>query len=238
MPTRYAYPQAYAGYSGGQSWPQQLHPYAPAYTWAYPQYPQYGNVPAMAGGSYTGYPSSPRHRERRRSITPEEIQVNALLGGRYRPTADWDVTQDPSTGRHGRDKISERLLAEPATEPPVYQMRLVSDAFPWDINITPPGRKEVVTVGHVFGAIYGILQNPLEKEDWDNETSNVKRIWHRARCARLSRSGASFKLDSHIKQVDVLGDKTFFMGLKPVGPPEEPTEWLLKLGPPPRQGRR
>jgi Family of unknown function (DUF6699) len=205
---------------------------------------------------HAAYPPSPRDRERPRreylsilgydyhgervsvgSITPEEIQAHELLGGRYRPTAVWDVTQDLSTARVGREKFSEPLLSEPATEPPINHMRIICDAFSWDINLDL-GRTEIVTVGHVLGAIYGTLQKHLEREDWDSETSNVKRIWHKARCARLSRSGASFKLDSHIKQVDVLGDKTVFMGLRPVGPVEEPTEWLLKLGPPLKQGRR
>lgn len=170
------------------------------------------------------------------------MQLNELLGGHYRPTTVWDVAQDVPTARHlhGRgavDQIPEALLLKPATEPPVNRMRILSDDFPWVINIALP-RNEAVTVGQIFGAIYGTLQNPMDKEDWDDETPNAKRNLHRNRCARLARGPASFKVDPHIKRVDLLGDKTHFMGLKPVGPVDQPEEWLLKLGPPPKQGRR
>lgn len=218
------------------------------------------------GNPYPGYPVSPRQggkKDRHReclcitsndpvlkvracalgSLSPsDEMELNELLGGRYRPTAVWDVSQDVSTalhvhGRNAFEKVSEALLSNPATDPPVSRMRIVSNDFPWDINMVL-NRNEIVTVGHVLGAIYGTLQKPMEKEDWDDKTSNGKRSLHRTRCVRLARGAASFKVDSHIKQVDFLGDKTFFMGLKAVGSIDQPEEWLLKLGPPPRQGRR
>ena len=165
-----------------------------------------------------------------------------LLGGRYRASTIWDVTTDVSAARHmssGRntDKIPEALLAAPATEPAVHRMRIVSDAFPWDIDVSL-ARHDVVTVKHILSAIHGMLQQPLEREVWDDETPNVKRALHKARCARLGKGAASFKLDSHLKRVDFLCEKTFFMGLRPVGPPDEPSEWLLLLGPLPKQGRR
>lgn len=266
MPARFtSYP---AVYSGGQ-WSQQLpaYPgyaqYPQAYAWGYPQYPQYG-PPAM-GAPYLPYPTSPRpprregrRREYRRfsdhddpidnrssgSLTPPpEIQLHYLLGGLYRPTALWDVTQDLSAARHvpGRgalEKIPEAILAEPATEPPVHHMRIVSDSFEWVIVISLP-RNEVVTVKHVFGAIHGTLEEPLERDEWDEVSTNVKRATHRARGLRLARSPASFKVDPHIIKGDLIGEKSYFMGLKPVGPVEEPKEWLLKLGLPPKShGRR
>lgn len=249
MPPHGARYPAYT-YSAGQ-WPQQLYPYPQypqAYAWGYPQYPQ----PQFAGGPAIGnpypaqgFPLSPRQRkkERHRSLTPPpEIQLHHLLGGRYRPTAVWDVSQDLPAIRHlnahgGVEKVPISLFNEPATNPPISKMRIVSDAFPWDVNIALP-RNEVVLVEHVLGAIYGTLQNPLEKEDWDEETPNAKRNMHKARCIRLSKAAASYKVDMHIKQVDALGDKTLFMGLKPVGNPEDPQEWLLKLGAPQKQGRQ
>lgn len=70
MPARYT---SYPVYSGGQ-WPQQLYQYpqyAPAYGWTYPQYPQYGAVPAM-GNPYPApaYPVSPRQGKKERREYP------------------------------------------------------------------------------------------------------------------------------------------------------------------------
>ncbi|KAF8587747.1 hypothetical protein K439DRAFT_1630356 [Ramaria rubella] len=243
------YPAAqipYGAWSAG-AWPQQLYPaqYPPYPAWYYPQYggaPVVGNYPPQ-------FPVSPgrqkKERNRRHSLTPPpEIQLHHLLGGRYRPTTIWDVGQDPSTSQHmtkhgGVEKLPAPFLDEPATSPPVQKMRIVSDAFDWDINIAVP-RGTVVTVRHIFGAIHGTLQNQLEKDEWDAEPPNSKRNMHRARCARLAKGPASYKVDMHIKRVDTLGERTYFMGLKPVGPVEDPEEWLLMLAPPPKpkQGRR
>lgn len=77
-------------------------------------------------------------------------------------------------------------------------------ALPW---------KEILTVSHVLVGIYDTMQAPMEKEDWDDETSNSKRGLHQNRCERLARDVASFEVDSHIKRVGILGDKTVFWGL-------------------------
>jgi hypothetical protein len=173
---------------------------------------------------------------------PADIALHPLLGGQYRATAFWDVTQDPSTVRQitaqgALDNISPALLTAPATEPRAHFMKIVCDDFPWDVTIKVP-RDEDVTVELVFTCIFGALQEPLLREEWDEETKNCRRRMHKARCMRLARTSASFKLDGPVRRVDFLTEKTIFMGLKPVGPPDAPDEWLLKLGLPPRERRR
>jgi len=116
-------------------------------------------------------------------------------------------------------------------------MKIVCDEFPWPITIQLP-RNEDVTVAHVFNFIFGVLHEPVIKEEWEEETKNARKRIHKARCSRLARGSASFKLDTQVLRADYLTEKTFFMGLKPVGPPDAPDEWLLKLAAPPKEKRR
>jgi len=116
-------------------------------------------------------------------------------------------------------------------------MKIVCDLFPWGITIKLR-RDEEVTVGMVMGAIFGALQEPLETEEWEEETNNNRRKMHRAMCARLARGPPDIQVEGRVKRIDSLGDKTEFLGLKPVGPGYAPEEWLLKLGTPRKKESR
>jgi len=187
-----------------------------------------------------GYPS-PRARGRLTPSPPPDVELDELLGGRYRSTLFWDITHDPSQAlhltRHGtHEKISSSRLATQATEPGAHFMKIVCDEFPWPIIIELP-RRETITVEHVLVHIYEALQESLTRDEWEDESKNRRKAMYRAMCSRLARGQPSYKVDGHVKRVDYLMDKTLFLGLKPVGPPDAPDEWLLKVGSPPKKDR-
>ena len=226
----------------------------------YGQYPQW--YPPYAGGNPYGYGyASPRQKKRRKYHTrlcpqtrlmgilswntgspspADDVQVHQLLGGQHRGTAYWDVTQDPEssarqlTGRGVLEPIPDTMLAAPATDPPTPYMKIICDDFPFDITLDV-GRGEAISVGMVLGAIFGTLQEPLTRDEWDEETKSGKKRIHKSRCIRLGKTPATFKMDGHVLKIDLLTDKTFFVSLKPVGPPDRPDHWLLKLGLPPKR---
>ncbi|KAF8515480.1 hypothetical protein BU17DRAFT_51592, partial [Hysterangium stoloniferum] len=132
--------------------------------------------------------------------------------------------------------IPNHILNQPATNPPVSTMQVVCDQ--WSITINPSGHGPgLVTVRHVLGAIWGTLQEPIPRAQWDQLRGNARRNAHVARCDRIANGQAKFAIGQEtgaIRKVDLLGDRTMFLGLKPVGSTHDPEEWTVKLGP---QGR-
>jgi hypothetical protein len=112
-------------------------------------------------------------------------------------------------------------------------MRISSDEFQWRITIRVP---DVVTVRNVLEAIYGTLQESLEQKEWEELSSTERKNAHRARCMRIAKGPTTFALGRKagtLRRIDIIGDRNIFMGLKPVGPRDEPDEWIVKLGLPP-----
>jgi len=202
----------------------------------YPPYPQAGYAPAVA-------PRSPRHR--RPDLTPSpppDVIAHSILG---RPThLQWLVTDDPfggpgqyfPTANSNPTHIPNHILSQPATDPPLSSMQLLCEERA--INIAVPGH---VTVRHVLGAISGTLQELITRPEWNDLRSNTKRNAHKARCVRVAKGQATFVINEEagaIRRVDLLGDRLFFLGLKPVGPRDDPVEWIVKLGSRRAEGRR
>ncbi|KAF8515481.1 hypothetical protein BU17DRAFT_93472 [Hysterangium stoloniferum] len=222
-------------YSGAYYHPQLPGGYPPVY-W-HPAYPPAGYVPVALG-------RSPRHR--RQDLTPSpppELITHPILNRSAH--LRWSVTYDPfdgprqyfPTANSNPTHIPNQILGQPATKPPVTIMRIVCEQ--WSITIDPsahgPSRvSAIVTVKHVLGAIWGTLQEPIPRSLWDQMRSNERKNAHRARCDRIANSQAKFEIGEDtgaIKKVDLLGNKLVFLGLRPVGPMDDPDEWIVKLGP-------
>lgn len=172
------------------------------------------------------------------SVSPRPVVVlHPILTSARNRMAHWSVTEEPRLARtnphtNGPELIHPSTLAEPATTPELHRMTLVSDDFPWTINLAVPS-SQFVSVGQVLGAIHGSLQEPLSHDEWDELSRNSKTNAHRSRCVRLARMPARYAMPEDalaIRRVDSLAEKTVFLGMKGLGDLENPSEWNVRLG--------
>lgn len=183
--------------------------------------------------------SAPPLQRRPQRPQRQELQLHRFLGGQRRPTAVWDVSQGTLkarrvTSRKSVEPVTQHLLDQPATDPPVTKMRIVCDAFKWDINIhiPPRHRERFVSIRVVLDFIYGTLHEPLIPEDWRDICPTDRRKIYKTMLGRLAQSPPSMNADGCVLRIDCLLDRTVFLGLRPGGP--SPDEWILSLGPPRR----
>ena len=89
-------------------------------------------------------------------------------------------------------------------------MRIVSKAFPWQIDIVSPGN---VTCEDVWNSLWSALQQPIEDSEWGFliREKKSKEIVDAAVRRRLELDPAS---DRRPKRIDYLGNMTLFRGLE------------------------
>jgi Family of unknown function (DUF6699) len=170
----------------------------------------------------------------------QEPQLHEALNGLRHHRAAWDISEDPVmarciTSRGVSEPIPAVVLSQPATQPAIRNMRIISDLFPWDIRIHIPGsvHDRVITVGLVLEAIHGVMQEDLAAEEWETKSTTLKKRIHMEMCARLSRVEPSLETKVRVLKTDCLLGSTEFMGLESVSQGEDAT-WQLSLGPPVR----
>jgi len=217
----------------------------PFYSWTQPQYysPGYWQYVPTSYPMYQQHPLPEQQlvfrgqpgRQNPPSPRPE-LQLHRFLGGQRRPTAVWDVSQGILTARritshNSIEQVTPHFLSQPATEPPMSKMRIVSDSFRWDviIDIPPRSSQRFISLKIVLDAIHGTLQEPLDQEEWREKCAADRRRIYRAMCSRLAKSPPSIKAGGCVWRIDCLEDRTVFLGLRPGGP--SPEQWILSLGP-------
>jgi len=89
-------------------------------------------------------------------------------------------------------------------------MRLVSKAFPWQIDIVSPGN---VTCEDVWHSLWNALQQPIEDSEWGFliREKKSKETVDAAVKRRLELDPMS---DRRPKRIDYLGNMTLFRGLE------------------------
>ncbi|KIK78432.1 hypothetical protein PAXRUDRAFT_834565 [Paxillus rubicundulus Ve08.2h10] len=93
---------------------------------------------------------------------------------------------------------------------PTYELRIISKAFPWTVDIRAPAGS-MVTCTAVFEAIYTMLQEPIADSEWGivvHEKSKKEGI-EKAAKARQGKDK-----NKRLKRIDWLGDTTAFKGLE------------------------
>lgn len=131
------------------------------------------------------------------------------------------------------EAVGPSLLAQPATDPPVQRMCIVSNDFMWEIpiEVRPPA---FITVEAVLFGIFAAMHEALTTNEWESiEEPNIKRNAHWARCSRLAKGESLLRFSeetSTIRRVDLLGDKVAFKGLAPLPISRNRIEFLLQLG--------
>jgi hypothetical protein len=103
---------------------------------------------------------------------------------------------------------------EPATFPRVTALRLISDVFPWILDIKATSTTTGVTCGDVIEQLSDHLQRRLRKEDYEG-ASGIKRrairdAYHHNRSRNAGVPGG--QLGDGLKALDWLGSQTMFGG--------------------------
>ena len=104
---------------------------------------------------------------------------------------------------------------EPATFPRVTALRLVSDVFPWILDIKATNTAVGVTCGDVIEQLSDHLQRRLRKEDYEGATGVKRRAIRDAYHHNRSRSAGvpGGQLGDGLKALDWLGSQTMFGGV-------------------------
>jgi hypothetical protein len=146
-------------------------------------------------------------------------RINPILAVSMTPQIIYDVSQLPSMAIPRDPNVPNYVLSEPATEPPVPYMELVSSRVPWKIIIHPSNREvPIVTVGDLISGIYGNLRLPVSPAEFSLVQSEGQRTRisdaYRRRCKCLPTPEATARdLKKGLKRVDFLESSITFSGL-------------------------
>jgi hypothetical protein len=143
----------------------------------------------------------------------------------------WDLMEHPSTIIRNRHHVSSRALSEPATEPPMRSISIVSSYLPWSFKIHASNGK-YVTLEDVFETIYRTLRINLTQPEFNSFSSEKDR--RRATRAyeeryRRLRSQRQYEEEKRagMKRVDFLMGHTRLVGITNDG--RRPDEWHLRV---------
>jgi hypothetical protein len=143
------------------------------------------------------------------------------------PAINYDMTLDPRSvtlaGKRA-EGLTSRVLAEPATYPPLASMELTVKGFPWSIRVLPYSQKPsaYVTVADVFHALSRSLRTAVTSEEYSTllRSSRAQQEVNEAferRYRRLAMTGneEAYRVEKlkGVKRVDFLGTRTRWMGL-------------------------
>lgn len=122
-----------------------------------------------------------------------------------------------------------------ATASGATQVRLISKAFPWSIDIT---LRTPVTCEAVWDALYKALQEEIVDSEWGLIVGDAKQQKLMEKAAKKRLEGSTG--DKRLKRIDYLGDITIFKGLYKdeefervrllPGDKKYPETWVVKFG--------
>ncbi|KAJ6567186.1 hypothetical protein DFH09DRAFT_918757 [Mycena vulgaris] len=148
----------------------------------------------------------------------------------------FDVSYDPAYTVSASPGLSSRVLAEPATTPPLPCVTISCDL--WQFTIYPSSSKPgaFVTVADVLNGIYRDLRRPLRQDELDTLpvsqpfVASVRQAFY-SRCSGLARAIDPAAADSEarkgIRRIDFLLGNHMFGGLLPTS--HSPDVWKLNV---------
>ncbi|KAH7889080.1 hypothetical protein F5I97DRAFT_786536 [Phlebopus sp. FC_14] len=148
----------------------------------------------------------------------------------------YDVRKSP------RDGIllstHQQIDFAPALAQPAYELRIISKAFPWTIDVRAPAGS-VVTCGAVFEALYSMLQEPIADSEWGIAIHDKSR---KETIEKAAKARQDKDKDKKLRRIDWLGETTAFKGLEKdedferkrllPGTQACPETWVVKFGKP------
>ena len=156
------------------------------------------------------------------------VRPHPVLQFSHSPVLKFDVTQPPSTISTHHRGVSLRILSEPATDPPLPNLTIISPLLPWATNIAAP-RGAFVTVGDVLHGLYRSLRINISSQDFHSLQSKDRiRVTtayeQRCKCVRGTRE-YEHERRGGVRRVDFLMGHTQFTGLSSTN--RGPGYWVL-----------
>lgn len=175
------------------------------------------------------------------NVEAEEQLIHELDGHTIKLPKDWQswpvtVPHPSNNPKQARNPHTRALIAEPAIEPPVSKLRLVSPFLPWPIDVLPSAAKSpsrspkkkaesepFVTVGDVFTAIHRALHLGItEGEYFIGSEADRERI--NAAYKKATKNKEREK-EQGVKRVDFLGDRNICVGFR-MPESEKEEKWI------------
>ncbi|RDB26939.1 hypothetical protein Hypma_005123 [Hypsizygus marmoreus] len=167
--------------------------------------------------------------EQRKPLHSNAARLHSLLQSSHSPTLTYDLTLPPSTISSQHRGISQRVLTEPATKPPLPVVLIIVPHLPWTITVAA-SYGAYVTVLDVLDGIYRSLRSNVTSQEFhalpsEKEMRRVSAAYeHRYRRIRGSREYEDEKRRG-VRRVDFLMGCTRFMGLSTTS--RGPDVWVL-----------
>ena len=180
------YSQAPTGYSYNYPRSAQTSPYAqpgllptpPVAVSPLPNGPVW--LPVYSPGNQAVPLPSPGAKPMNLSSHPVLIDIlhqNSRRSGAKQPHLIYDLRDYPEKSlvntRPQPVPLSDAHLDAPITSPPTTQIKVISKAFPWEIDVESASNTVPVTVGDLISAVHGMLRNSL-----NNEASESNSCFH------------------------------------------------------------
>jgi hypothetical protein len=151
---------------------------------------------------------------------PAHVLLHPMLTFARTPSIHFDVSSPPSAITAHHHALSSRVLAEPATSPPLSHLTLLSAHLPWSIPVRPGSSKPgaFVTVGDVFTVLYRALRVNITGHEYNSlppggDQHRAKGAYEK-RCRRIrDPRGAAEERKGGMKRVDFLMGRLLFTGL-------------------------
>ncbi|PFH48228.1 hypothetical protein AMATHDRAFT_42394 [Amanita thiersii Skay4041] len=211
-PHRLSNPMIYPGVIPGGAPGGGYPPYSPFP--ATPMMSPYGNLPAGAAYLHPYINGEAPRGDISFNLAAPYFSVNRLVAvGQYMP-------------------LSQEELAQQATHPPVYSIRIVCDEIPeWpiELNYDPESYREQtgmaltypppISLGDVLSAIHRKLQEKISHRDWHMLDERRRFKISQAYTQRCASMGTLEQLQKNegVKKVDYLMGKNWFKGLVRTG---------------------
>jgi hypothetical protein len=186
-----------------------------------------------AGSPYERSPLPPVPED----YSPPLPSINRILRYSLKPNVSFDLLHHPSTITTLPDHrlLSLRTLAEPATNPPLPHMTVVSPHLPWSITISPPlphKANKFVTVSDVLVTLHRALALTVTVTEYGNLPSEdavvrVNAAWERRVKDITDGRAREIERRKGVKRCDFLMDRHRFLGLSKMG--RDPDVFVLNV---------
>ena len=203
---------------------------------------RFANVPSPAStnSTLTGSPgpatpppvffSPPSTKAKMYAAPPVTVQIHSLLARTVAHGTPllWDMSEPADSSRpqlpYGPSRLTDTLVCEPATNPPLPALAIICEYLPWTITVVPtPGAlwsAPYVTVGDVLHTLYRALRlgvsepelGVLEPAQRDRVRDAYARRYRRV----ADKHERAVEKAKSIKRVDFLREHRAFLGLAPV----------------------
>lgn len=159
-----------------------------------------------------------------------DIRIHSLLAMPISPFLDPPIIFDLSLDiPQLKGQIPIHVLNEPATQPPLASLILISPRLPWQLEVAPQGSRSFLTVADVLHGLYTGLRIAVSKEEYERQGEGSQRKISLAYYNRWERIANPNDREKErmkgVKRIDFLMGKNLFKGLSRA--PNSPHIWTL-----------